>query len=427
MKKVKQVINHTFEKPPLILEESATSSNENINLIQTVTPTLTSKVNSGENATNNLFSEDVEFMINTKAEIKTDDYIARILDKRLQKLGINVNYFTNDQINKEKDNTNNILLKNAKGIIYGFTKDGQIYLNSDNLDLNAPLHEFTHIWDQIIRNSNKKLWEEGKALLKQTDEWKKVIEDPNYAYIKNNEDEVASEVHARLTSANGVKYLTQLQQQNKSLFDKIKAWITNFWKSLSKLIEQDTHTQLNDFINKPLLSLIEDTKEDFNNDNKELQNIKQQAINNGTFMKAPNGNKTNLNEQQWLQVRTKAFKEWFGDWENDPANASKVVDENGEPLVVYHTTNDKLANTFEQFNTFKTNTEGNESAIYTTNSLDMSSSYSQDEYYRNTRAFFVNNKNPYIIDGKGTRRDNINLMDEKDFKRWEELHDLRED
>ena len=37
-------------------------------------------------------------------------------------------------------------------------------------------------------------------------------------------------------------------------------------------------------------------------------------------------------------MRTKAFKEWFGDWENNPENASKVVDENGEPLVVYHGT-----------------------------------------------------------------------------------------
>lgn len=68
----------------------------------------------------------------------------------------------------------------------------------------------------------------------------------------------------------------------------------------------------------------------------EMQSIKEAAIANGTFMKAPNGNPTNLKEKQWLQVRTKAFKEWFGDWENDPANASKVVDENGEPLVVYH-------------------------------------------------------------------------------------------
>ncbi len=53
---------------------------------------------------------------------------------------------------------------------------------------------------------------------------------------------------------------------------------------------------------------------------------------------APNGKSSNLTEKQYAQVRTKAFKRWFGDWENDPANASKVVDENGEPLVVYHST-----------------------------------------------------------------------------------------
>jgi hypothetical protein len=51
---------------------------------------------------------------------------------------------------------------------------------------------------------------------------------------------------------------------------------------------------------------------------------------------APNGKKSNLTAQQYKLVRTKAFKDWFGDWENDPANASKVVDDNGEPLVVYH-------------------------------------------------------------------------------------------
>ena len=50
---------------------------------------------------------------------------------------------------------------------------------------------------------------------------------------------------------------------------------------------------------------------------------------------APNGKPSNLNEYQYAQVRTKAFKDWFGDWENNPEYASKVVDENGEPLVVY--------------------------------------------------------------------------------------------
>ena len=51
---------------------------------------------------------------------------------------------------------------------------------------------------------------------------------------------------------------------------------------------------------------------------------------------APNGKPSNLDERQWVHVRTKAFKDWFGDWENNPSEASKVVDENGEPLVVWH-------------------------------------------------------------------------------------------
>lgn len=53
---------------------------------------------------------------------------------------------------------------------------------------------------------------------------------------------------------------------------------------------------------------------------------------------APNGERSNLTLEQWITVRTPEFKAWFGDWELDPENASKVVDENGEPLVVYHGT-----------------------------------------------------------------------------------------
>lgn len=76
----------------------------------------------------------------------------------------------------------------------------------------------------------------------------------------------------------------------------------------------------------------------FDNLTIEEQEIKDKAISDNTFMKAPNGRKTKLTEKQWLQVRTKNFINWFGDWLNEPDNASKVVDENGEPKVVYHGT-----------------------------------------------------------------------------------------
>ena len=57
---------------------------------------------------------------------------------------------------------------------------------------------------------------------------------------------------------------------------------------------------------------------------------------------APNGKPSNLTPSQYAQVRTPEFKEWFGDWENDPENASKIVDDNGEPMVVYTGTSKDL-------------------------------------------------------------------------------------
>ena len=70
----------------------------------------------------------------------------------------------------------------------------------------------------------------------------------------------------------------------------------------------------------------------------ERSEIERKAKEDGTWMKAPNGRRSNLSENQWVTVRTKQFKDWFGDWENAPEEASKVVDENGEPMVVYHGT-----------------------------------------------------------------------------------------
>lgn len=95
-------------------------------------------------------------------------------------------------------------------------------------------------------------------------------------------------------------------------------------------------------------------QEPVNEEYDEKSDIISKAKADGTYRKAPNGKPTNLNEDQWVMVRTKAFKDWFGDWENDPENASKVVDENGEPKVMYHGTN-LDTNEGVPFYTFKPN------------------------------------------------------------------------
>ena len=72
----------------------------------------------------------------------------------------------------------------------------------------------------------------------------------------------------------------------------------------------------------------------------EMDRIAATAIFDGNYMLAPNGQPTKLTADQWAIVRTENFKRWFGDWINDPENASKVVDENGEPMVMYHGSRD---------------------------------------------------------------------------------------
>lgn len=88
-------------------------------------------------------------------------------------------------------------------------------------------------------------------------------------------------------------------------------------------------------------------REDVERAQREYAAVEAQYKGTEQWLKAPNGKPTNLAERQWVQVRTPAFKSWFGDWEafaaqtggiwNDgQAMVSKVVDANGEPLVVYH-------------------------------------------------------------------------------------------
>ena len=63
----------------------------------------------------------------------------------------------------------------------------------------------------------------------------------------------------------------------------------------------------------------------------EKDTVRKQYEGTAQWMKAPNGEATNLTEDQWLTVRTPAFKAWFGDWE---AEAEKQKYLNTEPIEV---------------------------------------------------------------------------------------------
>jgi hypothetical protein len=86
------------------------------------------------------------------------------------------------------------------------------------------------------------------------------------------------------------------------------------------------------------------------------KNVLPNLGNGGALYLAPNGKETNLTPEQYKLVRTPEFKAWFGDFENNPEGSSKVVDENGEPLVMYHGTKSSF-NKFKKQNTYFTNSK----------------------------------------------------------------------
>lgn len=84
-------------------------------------------------------------------------------------------------------------------------------------------------------------------------------------------------------------------------------------------------------------------------------------------------------------TKDEKFKKWFGDWEKEPEKASKVVDENGEPLVVY-----KRA--YEKKNVF----EGEWGTFFSDEPL-------KDKGFGNyVGKYYLDIKNPLVLDAEGT-------------------------
>ena len=66
----------------------------------------------------------------------------------------------------------------------------------------------------------------------------------------------------------------------------------------------------------------------------ERDGIEREAKANGTWLKAPNGQDTKLTPKQWVTVRTRAFKKWFGDWEKSATLANSFREEDSNANII---------------------------------------------------------------------------------------------
>lgn len=140
-----------------------------------------------------------------------------------------------------------------------------------------------------------------------------------------------------LESRYGVEIKKGQRQSTKSWLAMTAQKIKDF---LSKFFGVERAAQFSD---EDVLNLISRIKNSSLNETRETGDLRfsrNEELTEERYNQAKEKGETELTFKQWQQVRSPEFKAWFGDWENDPDNASKVVNERtGEPLVVYHGTN----------------------------------------------------------------------------------------
>ena len=162
--------------------------------------------------------------------------------------------------------------KGGAPIVYGWTENGKVYLVKENLNPETPIHEYSHIWDIALQENNPELWKHGVELLKQTKLWDEVKNDPNYSHLKTD-DQIASEVKARLTGKKGAEVFTQMQQEANNtgdvmlvakvtkLINDIKKWLADTWYWIKDTMtnwskEDIQRVTLDDFVNMTIADMV---------------------------------------------------------------------------------------------------------------------------------------------------------------------------
>ena len=253
-------------------------------------------------------------------------------------------------------------MKTPSGTLYGWTVGGKIYLTKDGLNPNTPIHEYTHLWARAMKERNKEGWQSVKELLRDTPVWDEVLKDKNYQDILDDEDAIASEALSRIS---GKKNAGKMEAEARkmideakdyvdkakaiSLLERMKSALKKFWNWVGKdLFGIKKFSSVDEITDRVLYDLTNGTdlkgaasekveKQQVSTSSEEERAIIEHAKESGTYMKAPNGKPTRLTEKQWAQVRTKAFKSWFGDWEKsariEKLRKSEPVEITGEEIA----------------------------------------------------------------------------------------------
>jgi hypothetical protein len=124
------------------------------------------------------------------------------------------------------------LLSTPAGEIYGAVKDGVVYLDDTKLNANTPIHEFGHLWNDLVKKDNPQLWAKIVELAKETPYFKELLNNPAYANL-DNDDARADEAFAQAMGDEGERIFND-PNAPKSIKERFKQLLKDFWEWLGR-------------------------------------------------------------------------------------------------------------------------------------------------------------------------------------------------
>ena len=136
-------------------------------------------------------------------------------------------------------------LRTASGEVYGLVKDGRIYLDPKVAIAETAVHEYTHLWGDMLRRKDSEQWSHTVKELKDSVLWEEVKE--LYPELKTD-DEIADEVLSTFSGRRGAERLREearrvadgeggvfTKAKAIETLERVKEAIARFWEGVARM------------------------------------------------------------------------------------------------------------------------------------------------------------------------------------------------
>lgn len=153
-----------------------------------------------------------------------------------------------DQMKRDVMAGQPMFLRNGDHQAYGFVFNGTIYLDPRVATAETPIHEYTHLWAEVLRQRNPKEWDHIVTMMKDIPQlwehveqsyaarWKVQLE-KGLLTQKEYDYRVADEVLAQFSGKRGYEKLSAFadgQKDGKGIFDAMLEILKEFWNRVSE-------------------------------------------------------------------------------------------------------------------------------------------------------------------------------------------------